>query len=81
MPSQEELRDFWLHAPEGKLCGREQAKAWALREVWLAEEKPLYGMYPFIASKLKKNLQGAARRGQKATYLEWGWGEEGLHGK
>jgi hypothetical protein len=35
MPSQEELRDFWLRAPEGKLCGREQAKAWALREVWL----------------------------------------------
>ena len=37
MLSQEELRIVWLQSPEGKLCGREQAKAWALREVWRAE--------------------------------------------
>ena len=45
---------MWLKAPEGKLCGREQAKAWALREVWHADDKGAYGMLPFIASKLRK---------------------------
>lgn len=39
MASQEDLASLWLEAPEGKLCGREQAKAWALREVWRADEK------------------------------------------
>ena len=58
MSSQDQLRAIWLQAPEGNLCGREQAKAWALREVWRAEGKSEYGMYPFIASKLKKMFQG-----------------------
>ena len=57
MPSQEELRSFWLQAPDGKLCGREQAKAWALREVWRAEGKGDWGMYTFIAGKVKKMFQ------------------------
>ena len=58
MASQDELRSVWLQAPEGKLCGREQAKAWALREVWRAEGRGDYGMYPFIAGKVKKTFQG-----------------------
>ena len=37
MPTLQELEQFWLGAPEGKLCAREQAKAWALRELWLGE--------------------------------------------
>ena len=49
MPTQEELKYFWLTSAEGNLCGREQAKAWALREVWQQEGKSPYGMLPFIA--------------------------------
>ena len=49
---------MWVQAPEGKLCGREQAKAWALREIWLAEGKSPYGMYPFIAGKVVKMKNG-----------------------
>ena len=54
MTSQEDLASLWLKAPEGKLCGREEAKAWALQEVWHADDKGAYGMLPFIASKLRK---------------------------
>ena len=54
MASQEDLASPWLEAPEGKLCGREQAKAWALREVWRADGKGTYGMLPFFASKVRK---------------------------
>ena len=57
MPSQEELRSFWLQAPVGKLGGREQAKAWALRDVWRAEGKGDWGMYTLIAGKVKKMFQ------------------------
>ena len=35
--AQEELRRFWLGGKEGALCGREQARAWALRAVWKEE--------------------------------------------
>ena len=48
----------WKLPPEGKLCGREQAKAWALREVWRSEGKSDYGMCTYIASKLKKTANG-----------------------
>ena len=36
------------------MSAREQAKAWALREVWRHEGKPEHGMKTFIAGKLKK---------------------------
>ena len=58
MASPEVLKNLWLQAPEGKLCGREQAKAWALREVWQDQEKSSYGMLPFIASRLCKMADG-----------------------
>ena len=58
MSLQDDLRDVWWRAPEGKLCGREQAKAWALREVWRAEDKSDYGMLTFIAGKLNKTSGG-----------------------
>ena len=44
MSSQEALKAAWLEAPEGKLSGREQAEAWALREVWQEEGRGKYGM-------------------------------------
>ena len=58
MPTQEELKYFSLTSAEGNLCGREQAKAWALREVWQQEGKSPYGMLPFIAGKLRKTKDG-----------------------
>ena len=63
MPLVGDLRDIWLRAPEGKLGGREQAKAWALREVWRAEGKGDYGMYTIIASKVKKSVRGPGQAG------------------
>ena len=51
MSAQDALRDAWFGGQEGRRCGREQARAWALREVWLEEKqdqaKPEYGMYEF----------------------------------
>ena len=51
---QDLLREAWLGGKEGSLPAREQAKAWALREVWRHEGKPEHGMKTFIAGKLKK---------------------------
>lgn len=58
MSTQEELKNFWLAAPEGNLCARGQAKAWALREVWRQENQSSYGMLIFIASNLRKTKHG-----------------------
>ena len=58
MSDQEALRSAWLAGPEGKLAAREQAKAWALREVWQSEGKGSYGMLPFIAERLRKTKNG-----------------------
>ena len=56
--AQEEMRRLWLGAKEGAMCGREQARAWALRDVWKEEHDSEYGMYTSIANKLKKTLNG-----------------------
>ena len=56
------VRDAWLAGPEGRLCGREQAKAWALREVWRAEGKPAHGMLPFVSARVKKTKRGKPGR-------------------
>ena len=37
MAAQEALQKLWLEGWDDRLCGREQAKAWALREVWQEE--------------------------------------------
>ena len=63
MASQEALRSLWLEGKGGGLCGREQAKAWALREVWRSEEKGKHGMITFVASRLVKMKDGAPRGG------------------
>jgi hypothetical protein len=55
MTRQEELKELWLGGPEGNLCPREQLKAWALKQVWLEDGKSVYGMYSFIAGKVRKN--------------------------
>ena len=58
MASQGTLRDLWLQAPEDRLCAREQAKAWALRESWWADGKGDYGLHAFVASKVCKTRDG-----------------------
>ena len=58
MASQATLRELWLQGPEERLCGREQAKAWALREVWVAEGKGAYGLCTLVASKVRKTKNG-----------------------
>lgn len=52
------LRDAWLAGPDGRLCGREQAKAWALREMWVAEGKPKHGVLAFVAARVRKTARG-----------------------
>jgi len=52
------LQEAWLGAQDGRLCPREQARAWALREVWREEGKGSYGLQSFVASKVKTNKDG-----------------------
>ena len=56
---QDLLRSAWLDAKDGSLSAREQAKAWALREIWKDSGKADYGMKTFIAGKLKKEGGGS----------------------
>ena len=67
MTAQELLRDAWLEGPEGKLCGRERAKAWALRSVWISENKYTYGMLPFIAQLVRKTKNSKPSGGHPST--------------
>ena len=50
-----------MEGVEGRLCGREQAKAWALREVWIDHGKDPYGMYTFVARRVRKTQGGKAK--------------------
>ena len=43
------MRKSWLEAADDRLCGREQAKAWALREVWWEGGKKPHGLHAFVA--------------------------------
>ena len=48
------LQEAWTAAPDGRLPAWEQAKAWALREVWRSEKPSEWGMLNYIASKVVK---------------------------
>ena len=52
---QDLLRESWLGGREGYMSGREEAKAWALREAWRDEGKSSYGMLVNIGGKVYKN--------------------------
>ena len=52
------LKHVWISGKEGSLCGREQARAWALREVWQSEKESEHGLYSYIASKVRKTKGG-----------------------
>ena len=52
------LKEHWLGGQDNRLCAREQAKAWALRELWLEQKESTYGLNEYVASKLRKNKDG-----------------------
>ena len=52
--SQELLKKAWLGGKEGSLGALAEARAWALREVWRAEDKPEYGLLPFVCERVTK---------------------------
>ena len=56
---QDVLRSAWFDAKAGSLSGREQAKAWALREIWRDSGKADHGMKSYIAGKLEKKGGGS----------------------
>ena len=58
MSAQETLKECWLGGVEDRLCAREQAKAWALREVWLEDKESTYGLYEFVAKRVRKTKNG-----------------------
>ena len=47
-----------MEGVEGRLSGREQAKAWALREVWREEGKAPFGLFTFVAARVRKTKNG-----------------------
>ena len=51
---QDLLRKAWRGGREGNLSALEEARAWALREVWQDDDKPDYGMHTYIAGKIVK---------------------------
>ena len=70
--AQQAMQRFWLTARKGTMCGREQARAWALREAWLDQHverkvarakltrKDLYGMLEFVRKRVFVAGQGKA---------------------
>ena len=54
MAVQDTLQKLWLHGKVGGLCAREQLKAWALREAWMAGKTGMFGMSTWIAERLTK---------------------------
>ena len=59
MPThQEDLRNAWLGGQDGRLRGREQAKAWALREAWNLQTESPYGMLQFVCGHVRTNKNG-----------------------
>ena len=48
------LQSYWMDGKEGTLSAREQAKAWAFREVWREEKNGSHGMLSACARRLHK---------------------------
>ena len=51
---QQLLKIAWLGGKKGSLGALAEARAWALREVWQADEKPEYGMLLFVSEHVTK---------------------------
>ena len=61
MSAQESLQNLWLDASDARLCPREQARAWALREAWKEMGWKPYGMFSWIAQRVRKGRGGKAK--------------------
>ena len=49
------LRTMWCEGKKGRMCPKEQAKAWALREAWRElRGESTYGMCKWIAARVFK---------------------------
>ena len=69
MAEQQVLKRSWLEYMEGRLCGREQARAWVLREVWIDVARAHYGLYQKI-DRDPNGFQGStmARSGGRSAF-------------
>ena len=56
---QEMLRAAWLGGVHGHLSAMSEARAWALREVYLEMGRPKWGLNTFVASRVTKVGGGA----------------------
>ena len=65
-PSQDELKGMWLGSRAGTLCAREQAKAWALREIWKAKKESCHGLCAFVAKRVRKSGPGGTPTARSA---------------
>lgn len=64
MSAQEQLQAAWLKGREGGLPAWEEAKAWALREVWRSEHKSDHGLLPFVAQRVVKYSEDKKKQGK-----------------
>ena len=48
---QDTLKRLWLGGQSGCICAREQAKVWALSELWKDEHQTTHGMFEHIRQK------------------------------
>ena len=67
---QQLLQEAWLRGKTGTLCALQQARAWALREVWQEEGKPAFGLHACIARKVTKIGGGHPRSQAVAKFFE-----------
>ena len=51
---QDTLRKAWQYGRHGYLSALSEAKLWAVREVWRAEKRSLYGLQTFAAGLVTK---------------------------
>ena len=48
------LEEAWTGGSHGNLSALEEARAWALREVWYEQGQSDYGLCPFVAQRVTK---------------------------
>ena len=66
---QDLLRSAWLDGKEGALPGREQAKAWALREMWKDAGKADHGTGLAMNSVIQTRTQARPEQGSEHSVL------------
>ena len=67
--TQDLLKEAWVGGKTGTLSALQQARAWALREVWKEQGKPDYGLHAYIARKVTKIGGGHPQSQAVAKFL------------